>query len=256
MTKPELVRAVRIERARTVAFLRSLTSNQWEVEALPHWRIREVAAHLITTDRASVTGTIVPVVVGGTQERLERWNDRQVGSWADRPIPELLDGLERWGRRLLRVVRITPAPFYRVPVPTPWGTAPGAMLAWGRAYDEWVHRQDCRLALDRDLERADLASPAGFVLASIESGIVDRVAVPGTVHIDLRGVPLPSWSSRVGPPQSATVDRTVRIEADGAVFVMAAAGRRTFADLEARGDLAVDGDRALADALFGELRVV
>lgn len=256
VTKADLVRAVKAERGRTLSLLRPLTAEKWEIEAVPRWRVREVAAHLVTTDRASVTGGILPIVLGGTQESLERWNDRQVHKWADRPIGEILVDLERWGRRLLRLMRAVPAPAYRLPVPTQWGTGPAAMLAWGRAYDEWVHRQDVRLALGMELERADLASPVGFVLASIEVGVGPRVKVPGRVELDLRGVPLLPWSGLVGPSAPRDAARTVRIEADAAAFVMAVAGRGSFADLESRGEMEVHGDRDTADALFAVLRVV
>ena len=78
--KAEILRSVRAERGRTSAFLRALEPAQWETEALPGWRIREVVAHLISLDVSAVNGTIIPVALG-SMDKLERWNDRQVPTY-------------------------------------------------------------------------------------------------------------------------------------------------------------------------------
>ena len=86
--KREAVDAVRAQRARTIALLEDLTEAQWETEIVPGWRTREVAAHLVSTDEASVTGKYL---LWGVRRKpmaeIERWNEQQVGKWADRPIP-------------------------------------------------------------------------------------------------------------------------------------------------------------------------
>src|SRR5438067_4965176 len=99
MPKHDIVRLVRAERRATLALLSGLDPAAFDTPtALPGWRVREVVAHLITTDRAAVLGTILPAVARGT-DRLEAWNERQVKRWSARPVPELLVGLDRWGRR-------------------------------------------------------------------------------------------------------------------------------------------------------------
>src|ERR1051326_7948209 len=102
--KEEVVGALRAQRAYTLAVLEDLTEAQWSTEILPGWRTREVAAHLVSTDEASLTGKFV---LWGIKQKpipeIEAWNERQVSKWADRPIPELLQGLEKWGRRFARV---------------------------------------------------------------------------------------------------------------------------------------------------------
>jgi uncharacterized protein (TIGR03083 family) len=268
VTKQEIVHATRTERIRTLALLRSLEPAQWEVEALPRWRIREVAAHLITIDRASVTGAIFPKILSSSSEKLERWNDKAVGSYADRPIPELLIALDRWGHRVVVVLRAAPAAAFRLRVPTMWGKGPAGMFAWSRPFDEWVHRQDVRRALGIADETADLAVVAGFVLAAAGTSVVRELAGrAGSITIDLSGVPLPPWTadlqsgesgfrqaghagSLVAPGPAAT------IRAPASAFVMTTAGRGTFAELEERGELSVEGDRAAADEFLGRLRVV
>jgi hypothetical protein len=100
LNKQEIVRAIRDERRRTLTFLQGLEPTQFDTPtALPAWRIREVIAHLITTDKASVTGANL-IAVLGSMDRLERWNEGGVPKWANRPIPELMMGLDRWGRSL------------------------------------------------------------------------------------------------------------------------------------------------------------
>jgi uncharacterized protein (TIGR03083 family) len=266
VSKQEIVRAIRMERVRTLALLRTLEPAQWEVEALPRWRVREVAAHLITTDRASVTGAIFPKVFTST-EKLERWNDKVVGSYADRPIPELLLALDRWGRRLTSIAKAAPAAAFKVRVPTMWGKGPAGMFAWSRPFDEWVHRQDVRLAIGMALETADLAIPAGFVLAAAGTSTVPQLAGrSGSLTVDLAGVPLEPWTADLqsgefgfrpaGTTALAAPGPSATIFLPAPEFVMRAAGRGTFGELEDEGSLTVEGDREIADAFLGKLRVV
>jgi len=107
--KGEMVAAVRAARSRTFARLESLDEKDWEVVVTPGWRVREVAAHLITTDEASLTGRLLSLGLRqAPMEEIERWNDRQVGRWADKPIPALLHALDVWGRRMARVLGAPP----------------------------------------------------------------------------------------------------------------------------------------------------
>jgi uncharacterized protein (TIGR03083 family) len=261
--KDEIVRAVRAERRRTLALVRRLEPAQFEAVATPGWRVREVVAHLITTDRATVFGSNLAAVFT-SMERVERWNEGQVGKWADRPIPDLLLGLDRWGRRLARFFGAVPSPLYRLRAPSLLGRAPLGLLIWTRVYDEWVHRQDIRRALGFPDEDVDLAPVADFLLAAISVHTVPRVPVRrGAVSISLKDAPIEAWrydlsSGRSGPegdmPGRQPPD--VRISAPAPAFVMAAAGRDSFRDLTARGDLAVEGDEGLAEAFLGVLRIV
>jgi uncharacterized protein (TIGR03083 family) len=267
ITKAEIVRAVRMERVRTLALLRTLEPQQWEVEVLPRWRVREVAAHLITTDKASVTGAIFPKVFKST-EKLERWNDKVVGNYADRPIQELLLALDRWGRRLVGAVKAAPARAFKIRVPTMWGKGPAGMFAWSRPFDEWVHRQDVRLGLGMALETADLAVPAGFVLMAAETSTLPALdGHAGSLTVDLSGVPLQPWTADMhsrecsfraagdeGSLPAPGPSATIRMPAPE--FVMRAAGRGTFEEMEAAGELTVEGDRGIAEAFLAKLRVV
>lgn len=261
MNKDEIVRGIRTERRRTLSFLRGLEPEQFDTPTdLPGWRIREVVAHLITTDRASVLGANLLTVLG-SMERLERWNDRQVPKWANRPIPELYMGLDRWGRAMARLARTLPSPLYRIRLPTIFDRAPVGLLVWSRVYDEWVHRQDMRRALGLPDEEVDLASPSEFLLTAIVSAVLPRVeATGGDVTVSLEGAPVPTWRydpvSRTGEPTDGASEVAVRISGPAPSFIMAAAGRDAFDSLKQDGAIIVEGDQELAERFLAKLRVV
>jgi uncharacterized protein (TIGR03083 family) len=256
--KSDILRAVKDQRRRTLAYLSGLDHEQFDVVALPRWRVREVLGHLISTDRAAVTGTILPVVFG-SMEKLEAWNDRQVGKWADRDPADLLVALDRWGRRFIRFASAIPGPMYQMRMPTLWGRGPGGMLVFSRAYDEWIHRNDIRRALREPDEDVDLAPVTEFLMNAIGMNTVPGLAgTDGEVAISLSGVPLPAWSFDLATGSSGPNGEgaDARIEAAGAGFVMAAAGRGTFEELEGSGGLSVSGDRDLARTFLSKLRIV
>jgi uncharacterized protein (TIGR03083 family) len=262
LNKPEIVRAVKAERRATLTLLRDLEPTRFDTPtALPGWRVREVVAHLITTDKASVTGGIIPtVLLARDTDRLEEWNERQVPKWASRSVPDLLVGLERWGRRFARLADSIPAGMYRVRIPTPWGRAPGGIAFWVRPYDEWVHRQDIRRALDLPDEQVDVASVSEFLLNAIGYGTIHSLRPrPAALAISFDGVPIPEFgydlaTRSFGPDLAGGAD--VRIVASAPPFIMAAAGRDKFDDLMTNGTLKVDGDEALAAEFLENLRIV
>jgi len=114
-------------------------------------------------------------------------------------------------------------------------------------------------------DTADLATVAAFVLAAATTSVLPPLrGRPGTVTIDLSGVPLRPYTadlrtgraalgeSPVDPPASSAA--TIRAAAPA--FVMTAAGRGSFAELESSGDLRIEGDRRTAEAFLRDLRVV
>lgn len=262
MNKDEIVRAVRSERRGTLTFLRPLDPERFDTPtSLPGWRIREVVAHLITTDRAAVTGRALPLAFGASPiDRLEAWNEQQVPKWAARPVSELLAALDRWGRRFAALARSLPAALYRVRVSTPWGRGPAGIAVWVRAYDEWVHRQDIRRALDLEDEEADMAPITEFLLTAIGSAVLPSLkGRQGRVAISLEGAPVAEWEYQLqrgsaGPRASSRVD--ARISAPASPFIMAAAGRDRFSDLAARSILTIEGDQELANLLLARIRIV
>ncbi|HYT79853.1 MAG TPA: maleylpyruvate isomerase family mycothiol-dependent enzyme [Actinomycetota bacterium] len=261
MNKDEIVRAIRDERRRTLTLLRRLEPEQLDLPtALPGWRLREVIAHLITTDKASVTGANLLTVLG-SMERLERWNERQVPRWADRPIPELLMGLDRWGRGMTRLARTLPTALYRLTLPTIFGRAPVGLLIWSRVYDEWIHRQDMRRALGLPDEEVDVESPSEFLLTAIVFAVLPNLeGAAGDIGVSLEGAPVPPWrydlAAGSGAPSERPSDAAARIAGPAPSFIMAAAGRDTFDALRLDGLLEVEGDREFAARFLATLRVV
>jgi uncharacterized protein (TIGR03083 family) len=262
LNKDEIVRAIRDERRRTLSFLRGLEPEQFDAPtALPGWRLREVIAHLITTDKASVTGANL-ITVLGSMDRLERWNERQVPKWAGRSIRELLMGLDRWGRGIHRLARTMPSALYRLRVPTIFGRAPAGLLLWSRVYDEWIHRQDMRRALGLPDEEVDLASPSEFLLTAIVSEVLPKLPdLTGDLVISLEGAPIPEWrydlAAQTGAPTRGPSEAaTARVAGPTGLFIMAAAGRGSFHELRADGTVKVEGDDELATRFLAHLRVV
>lgn len=261
MTKGEIVRAVRAERRRTLALLRTLDASRFDTPtALPGWRVREVVAHLVTLDKATVLGTNLPIVFAG-MPRIERWNERQVPKWASRPVPDLLIGLDRWGRRLARLYRTIPQALYRLRVPTYLGRAPLGMLLWSRAYDEWVHRQDIRRSLGLTDEDVDLVPATEFVLTAIGIDTLPRLlGRDGRIVVSLEDIPLVPRRFDPGTGSSGPEDpgepADARISASAPAFVMAAAGRESFDALLADGTVAVEGDEALGRDFLRAVRIL
>jgi uncharacterized protein (TIGR03083 family) len=257
--KRDIIRAIKDQRRRTLAYVSELDPSQFDSEVLPGWRVREVLAHLITTDKATVTGAILPVVFRST-DYLEKWNDRQVPRWADRAPSDLIVGLDRWGRRFARFAQTLPGPLYRTPMPTLWGRGPGGMLVFSRCYDEWIHRHDMRRGLGQPDEEVDLAPVAEFLFRAIRMDTLPKLrGGAGTVGISLDGVPVPEWrydlaSGSAGPSADGPAD--ARIVANPPGFVMTAAGRGTFDDLEKAGEVSIEGAPDLGRTFLAQLRIV
>jgi uncharacterized protein (TIGR03083 family) len=266
VNKEEILRAVRGERRATSSLLRGLDRDQFDTAtALPGWRVREVVAHLVSTDQAAVTGAILPaILLAKNTDKVEAWNERQVPKWANRPVPELLMGLDRWGRRFVRLAAAVPAAAYRPRLPSPWGRGPLGVYIWVRAYDEWIHRQDIRRALGMSDEDVDAEGATEFLLTAIGLQTIHLLdGGRGRLVLELQGVALPEWTfdlatKQFGPDgsQSGTEDAVARIVAPAPAFLMAAAGRDSFDDLKRKGTIRVDGDQELAARFLSKLRIV
>ena len=259
----EIVRSVRNERRRTLRLLQEQPPDAFDAPATPGWRVRDVVAHLITLDRAVVTGAFLPLALGSGVERIERWNDRAVRRWAEQPVPAMLLGLERWGRRFARTMELLPRRIYTLRFPTVWGSIPAAYAVWIRAYDEFVHRQDIRRALGLEDDRADATQVAEFLLAMLPPNAMPAAAHAaghGVISVNVTGEPLPEWvydlgSGAAGPRgDTDAVDATASLPATP--FIMAAATRDSFEALESSGMLTIDGDADLARTFLSKIRLV
>ena len=261
-SKFEILRSIRNERRRTLTLLRDQPAEAFDAPATPGWRVRDVVAHLITLDRAAVTGSMVRLILWGGTDRIERWNDRVVARWSKRPVPTMLVALDSWGRRFERQMSLLPKALYRMRFPTIWGRMPGAFAVWIRAYDEFVHRQDIRRALGLGDDVSDATAIAEFLLSVVPYHTLPELAGRGgTVALEVAGEPLPRWrydagSGGVSGPVNGDEPADVVIRVPATPFIMAAAGREDFAQLESSGMLTIKGDSQLAGAFLSKLRLV
>jgi uncharacterized protein (TIGR03083 family) len=263
--KTEVLEAIRGQRARTLALLEPLSVEQWEIEVTPGWRTREVAAHLITTDEGALTGRMLAVGLrpqpDGGISAIEDWNNKQVSRWADRPIPSLLKGLERWGRRLERTLRMTPGRVSRRPIPTPFGKVSLHWLAMLRVYDEWVHGEDVRRALGvpPDDHPEAVRAPARQLLAGVPFQTLPRLfgGTRGRAAIRFSDLDLPALGVDLGARRFGFgIPADATIVAPAATLIMIAARRDRWDAAERERRLSVEGDRPAAEALLDALCLV
>jgi uncharacterized protein (TIGR03083 family) len=261
--KDEVVRGIGGQRARSLALLGDVPEPQWETIVVPRWRLREVAAHLISTDEASLTGRLLALGLRQISiERLEAWNDDQVRRWADRPIPELLGGLERWGRRIATLAARVPGRLARRAIPTPFGKVSLLWLGMMRVYDEWVHLEDVRRAFGMPSDDApeSVRPVARQLYAGIPVQSFPRIpgGASGRVELSFDDVDLPALGIDLGTraPSLGRGHSDAGVSGRAAAIVMVAARRTPWREAEERGSLKVEGDRPVAETFLDALLLV
>ena len=265
--KAGLISALGSQRERTMELLRGASEAEWEQEIVPRWRLREVAAHLVTTDEGTLTGRVFSAGLtskGDAQmiSKIEAWNDRHVGRWADRPVPEILAGLEKWSKRLERFARAFPSFLGRPAIITPFGKVSLLWLTSLRVYDEWVHDEDIRRALGRPSDDApsSIAPVAKMVAAGIP--VQTTIRIPkgrlGKVSLVFEdggipavGVDLGARTYGFGVPGTDAM-----VTGRTAAIAMIAAHRDPWRESEAAGSLKVEGDREVAEVFLDALTLV
>ena len=264
LTKAEVVSAVERQRARSMDLLRPLTDDQWNTTALPGWRVREVVGHLVSTDEGALTGRMLRMGVRPTDDgglaAVEAWNEEQVHRWSDRPPAEILAGLEKWGRRIVRTFKATPGVVLRRRVPLPFGKVPLQYLGELRVLDEWVHEQDIRRALTLEAapDLVSIAAAARMMINVVPHQTPIRIpdGAKGSVSLTFDGADVPplfcDLSSKTFRLDGGAVDATITARA--AEIVMVAAGRDPWRDQESAGAIKIQGDRTAAETLLDALR--
>lgn len=266
LDKVEVVAASRAQRARTMELLRSIPEPEWERIVVPRWRLREVAAHLVTTDEGAITGRSFTHGfnrdANAAIEKIEVRNDKQVVRWADRPIPEILAGLETWSRRFERLVRMVPAAIARPAFITPFGKVPLMWLFGLRVYDEWVHAEDIRRAYDlpSDDAPASIRPVARQLIAGLPVQSTSRVAdaARGRVALEFNDVEYAALGfDLAGRRFGYGVDGSDAIvTGPTAIIAMIAARRDPWRDVETAGGLKVEGSPTAAESLLDSLQLV
>jgi uncharacterized protein (TIGR03083 family) len=266
LDKADVLAGVRAQRDRTIAMLRGLTPEQWETPVVPRWRVREVAGHLVSSDEGVLTGRVV--TAGFTKRadlklsKIEVWNDKQAARWADRPIPEILRGLDVWAKRIERLSKVVPSFVARPAIPTPFGRISLLWLTSLRIFDEWVHDEDIRRAMKMpsDDAPATMRPVARQVQAGIPVQTLPRVPedVEGRVVLTFSDVQLPPLGFDMGERRFGYGVETAdaRISGPSSVITMVCARRDTWKDAEASGGLKLEGDRTVAETFLEALLLV
>jgi len=260
--KREVLRALRSQRAETIAILEDLSDDQWDTEIVPTWRTREVAGHFISTDQASVNGTYLTWGFRRKPMRsIEEWNNTAAAKWAERPVPDLMRALEKYGRRFARLMSLPPQGLSRIAFPNPFGKVSILWMGMLRVFDEWVHVEDIRRALqlpaDDSVER--LRPAAEFLLAGIPIQTLPEIpaGAGGTVEIGFTDVDAPKLGVDLGTKTFGIgISTDAQISGPAASLIMIAAGRDRWRETEEAGRLEIKGDRKAAETLLDVLRVV
>lgn len=261
--KAEVTLAVRSQRARTIELLRGLPEAEWERIVVPRWRVREVAAHLVSTDQASLTGRLL--IIGLRQvpvEKLEAWNDEQVKRWADRPIEKILRGLEKWGNRIAGLARVVPGRAAGANLPTPFGRVSLLWLGMMRVYDEWIHLEDVRRTFGMVSDDAphSIEPVARHLLVGLETQTASRVpaGASGTVSLAFDDLDLTPLRVDLGAKSFTLANGTAdaRVAGRATSLVMTAARRYSWREIESAGELKIEGSRETAEAFLDALLLV
>ena len=126
MSKPDLMALAEEERTELLGLLQSLTDDQWNAQSLcAQWRVRDVAAHVVSYDELSALTTVGTFIRGGL--RVNSVNAVALERYDDVKPPEIIQQLARNLR----------------PSGLPKGFGGGIALT-----DGTIHHQDIRRALN------------------------------------------------------------------------------------------------------------
>ena len=200
MSKPDLMPLAEEERADLLALLRELTPAQWDAESwCTHWRVRDVATHIVSYDELSKAATVATFLRGGLRTRTV--NEVALTRYRDLDTDGIIDLVARNLR----------------PSGLPSGFKGGIALT-----DGTIHHQDIRraLGLPRAIPEHRLVPALTFSLGA--------PTLPSKVNV--QGLRLLAtdvgWTAGHGPEVTGT----------GEALLMAAAGRAAaLADLSGKG---------------------
>ncbi len=146
MSKPDLIALAEEERTELLGLLQSLTDEQWNAQSLcTQWRVRDVAAHVVSYDELSAPTLVTTFIRGGL--RVSGVNAVALQRYDDLEPPAIIDLLARNLR----------------PSGLPKGFGGGIALT-----DGTIHHQDIRRAvsLPRTIPAHRLAPVLDFALGA------------------------------------------------------------------------------------------
>jgi len=253
--------------AENVALLRELDETDWAKPTdLPGWTVRYIAAHLAHLESELAGNPQQQVDVPEAphiKSPMSVFTESGPIARADWTTDEIIDELETSAAKRDDLLRAM------MPLdPTAPGDGLARLAGWdwatllsNRVFDQWMHQQDIRRAVDKP---GGLAGPGGaHALAVFARGIPfvigKRVAPPPgtTVVLNITGEQPATLGATVGEDGRATrLDAvpdapTATINMDFETFIVLSGGRRTPDQVTST----VNGDTALASAVLANLAV-
>ncbi|MFG2025718.1 maleylpyruvate isomerase family mycothiol-dependent enzyme [Streptomyces sp. NPDC048825] len=184
---PNMVAALRAERAEMLDFTSGLTDDEWTApSAAAGWRIADVVAHIGATARGVYTPAGLRTSLAAS---LEQANEDPVDRRRDWSRAKVMAEYQRAGRRattLLDVVRRTPAARVRVPLAELGRHPLGLLIGGALVFDHHTHlRHDMAPALGRPVPSTD-ADRMRAVLTWMIAVLSNQVAQAPVAGLDAR----------------------------------------------------------------------
>ncbi len=235
----------------------------WDLPTdLPGWSVKDNLSHIVGTER-TMRGEATPDVdvsdAPHVRNPVGTMNEAWIESLRSHPGAEVLAEFD--GLRVERIAELRALPPERFDEEgwTPAGQAPYREFLRIRAFDSWMHEQDIRRATGRPGHLAGPVADHALDRCALAMGFVvgKRAAAPdgSSVVFDLTGdagrsiAVVVEGRARVVGPDEIPVSPTVRITTDVETFCCLGGGRRDPAAALAAGDVVIDGDRDLGEAV-------
>jgi uncharacterized protein (TIGR03083 family) len=246
---------------------RGLRSEEWaRPTECPGWDVKDQLSHLIGIERM-IMGQEAPAVDGPLGDHVKSGFGVMNEPWvvARRPLAgdEVLAEFDAvTAERLGQLDGLTDEDWARVGF-SPVGQAPFARFMETRVFDSWTHEQDVRLALGRPGGAGGLASRFGldqveaamnFVVgkqAKAPEGSVTRFAISGAPG-DARQFAVAVTDGRAAPADGS-VRPDVTLSLSSINFLRLGCGRVGASELEAAGEIGVEGDAALGQMVLSSM---
>ncbi len=232
----------------------------------PGWTVRDQLAHVAGTEsmllgrspEATATDTSA---LAHVRNDIGAMNEQWVEAFRQRSGAETLAAFVEVTAERFTVLRAMSADDWDREGFTPEGPGPYRQFMAIRVFDSWFHEQDIREAVgvaggldgpvaDFALSRVPRALPFGVgKRAGAPQGATVVFEVAGATPIEIAvGV-----DGRAAVLDSIPHEPTVRIRTDRRTFARLAGGRRSGLDALGRGEVTIEGDRALGEAVVANL---
>ena len=255
--------ALQAERTALLAFLRSLSPEEWDTPSRAEgWTVKDAVAHM----GAASHGFFTPWVVGLMFSKdVEAHNDRDAERRRSWEPAKVLKEYERWSKRAGVAHALLQKPIARsIPIKlAEVGTYPAHLLTSAIVFDTHVHlRHDMATAVGRTVAPSDanrLGCTLEWMLAGLSPMTGDALAwLDDIVVLDLVGPGGGAWTvtpgakGRVQVTPGGTADYAVTIEADAKAFPIWGTRRAPWREE----DLVLKGDEDLATRFLDDMRII